>query len=272
MQSEKCTAPAAVNSSCVVTLESIEAFIQHEQSQGVSANTLRRCRCFTFSLYEWLPTDKSITRDLLIDWRQNLKARGYSPATELNYVKGINSYLDYIGRSDLRFNRGRTKNIAGRQFGYLTAIEQTGEKDRRDYIWRCRCRCGREVKLTATRLLVGNTMSCGCLRRENLNAVNKYCDGTSIRQSLEERVYSFRARSGYTGVTRKRDKWKAYINYKGRRYSLGTYDRLEEAVKARAEGKELVRINATELLNDYEEKHKTDPERPSRSVPGKSLE
>lgn len=263
---EGMTATAVPQPPCRMSPGSISDYVQWEQSRGASDSALRQCRRFTASLYDWLPGDKTITKELLLGWRQGLKDRGYSPNTELNYVKGINRYLDYIGRSDLRFNRGRAKNIAGMQFGYLTAIEPTGEKLRKDYVWRCRCQCGKMAEFPATRLLTGNTLSCGCLRGAHLKLFNQCCDGTSIRMSMEERVHSTRAESGYTGVTRKRDKWKAYIRYKGRSYSLGCYTALEDAVKARARGKELVRLDAMGLLDFYEELHRNDPPRPDRAA------
>lgn len=255
--------PAAVTP-CIMTPESISGYIQYETDRGVSENALRNYRKITKAVYEWLPEEKALTKDLLLSWRQDLKDHGYSPDTELNYVKGINRYLDYIERSDLRFNRGKAKDIAGKQFGYLTAIAPTGENERKDHIWRCICKCGREVEYPATRLLTGNTLSCGCLKGEHFKQINKYIDGTSLRQSIEEKVHSTKALSGYTGVTTKRGKWKAYIRYKGQSISLGSYANLEDAVKARARGKELVQMDALDLLECYEELHKNDPARPNR--------
>lgn len=250
--------------SCEMTQENIAAYIHNETNRGVTPNAIRRCKRCTASLFEWLPEDKVITKERLLAWRQNLKDIGYSADTELNYVKGINRYLDFIGASPLRFNRGKAKDIAGQQFGYLTAIEPTGRKNRKDLVWRCKCKCGKEVEYPATRLLTGNTLSCGCLRGEHLKSVNKYFDGTSLRQSMEEQVFSTRAQSGYTGVTVKRNKWQAYIRYKGNSVSLGCYEKLEDAVKARARGKELVQMDALGLLDFYEELHKDDPLRPTR--------
>ena len=261
------TTPAAI-----MTTDSIADYINYEQNRGVTENALRRCKRFTSSLYDWLLEDKTITKETLLAWRENLKELGYSSQTEMNYVKGVNRYLDYIGRSDLRFNRGKAKDIAGKQFGYLTAIEPTGEKNRKDLVWRCICKCGTEVKYPATRLLTGNTLSCGCMKGEHFKQVNKYIDGTSLRQSIDEKILSSRAESGYTGVTRKRDKWKAYIKYKGQNISLGCYSDLEDAVKARARGKELVRMDALGLLDFYEELHKDDPERPNRDTVRKQRE
>lgn len=264
MQAGNLTENPAAEVPCIMTPESISSYIQYETDRGVSDNALRYYKRVTRAVFEWLPEEKDLTKDLLITWRQSLKDHGYSPDTELSYVKGINRYLDYMGRSDLRFNRGKAKDIAGRQFGYLTALEPTGGKYRKDLIWRCKCQCGREVEYPATRLLTGNTMSCGCLKGEHFKEINKYIDGTSLRQAIAEQVHSTRAMSGYTGVTTKRGKWKAYIRYKGQNISLGCYTSLEDAVKARARGKELVQMDALGLLDFYEELHKDDPARPNR--------
>ena len=253
------------NSSYVMTSDSLGNYIQHELDRGASKDSIRISKRIITSFFEWLPDDKIVTKERLLEWRQGLKAHGYSSQTELNYVKGINRYLDFMGFSDIRFNRGKPKDIAGKQFGYLTAIEPTDKRDRKDVVWRCVCRCGNEVEYSATRLLTGNTVSCGCLRKDLFQEANKYIDGTSIRQSLEERVYSKHSISGYTGVTVKRGKWKAYIRYKGKNINLGTYTELEDAVKARARGKELVQMDAMGLLNFYEEIHKNDPALPDRT-------
>lgn len=252
--------------SCIMTQESIAAYIQYEMERGATDNAIRRCRCFTNSLFAWLPEDKMITKERLFAWRQNLKDAGYSSYTELNYVKGVNRYLDYIGASALRFNRGKAKDISDMTFGFLTAIEPTGEKNRKDLIWLCRCKCGNMVEYPATRLLVGNTLSCGCLNKEHFQRANKYIANTSLRQSLEDNPISSKAISGYTGVTPKRGKWLAYIRYQGKRYSLGVFTNIEDAVNARARAKELVQENAKELLTFYEELHKEDPELPSRET------
>ena len=208
---------AQIDQGYVMTLESIEAYIQHERERGLSDKSLRSCRRVTSSLYEFLGDDKRLSAERLHAWRQSLEAHGYAPQTLLHYVKGINRYLDFAGLSELRFNRGSTKDVAGMRFGYLTAIGPTGEKDRTDRIWRCVCDCGKELECTATRLLSGNTLICGCLRKGHFKAANMYIDGTSLRQALEEQVFSARAESGYTGVTKKRGMWAAYISYKGQK-------------------------------------------------------
>ena len=168
-----------------MTFDSIQSYLEHERTSGASDACMRQRKAFVIKLYDWLSEDKQITARNLQLWRCNLAQSGYSQATILNHVKGINRYLDYMGRSDLRFSRGRAKDLNGKEYGCLKPLENTGKKDRNDYIWRCRCKCGKEVFLPATRLLTGNTLSCGCLHAVMLKmpAATQELDITSTIQT-----------------------------------------------------------------------------------------
>lgn len=248
----------------IITPETMADFLAFQSDSGASANMIRRFSCTVRALYDYLPEDKTVTRDSLLNWRKSMEDSGYASQTILNYVKYINKYLDFVGCSELRFNRGKAKDITGMTFGYLTAIEPTDKRDRKNVVWRCQCKCGKMVEITATCLLLGNTKSCGCILTEHLQRANKYIDHTSLRQALEEREKSTRTPSGYTGVVPKGDKWQAQIYYKGKRHNLGVYSNINDAIKARARGKELVQADALGLLDFYTEIHKSDPLLPSR--------
>ncbi len=253
-----------------MTQETIATFLQHEKDNGANDNALRRYRGTLKVIYDYLPEDKCITKERLLAWRKGMEESGYASITVLNYVKYINRYLDFVGCSEIRFNRGKAKDISGMTFGYLTAIEPTGEKKRGDLVWLFECKCGNTVELPATRALMGNTLSCGCLKGAHFKKTMKIIDGTSLVMSMTEKVESTRAISGYTGVTPRRDKWQAYINYKGVHYSLGCYHNVEDAVKARARAKELVMADAAGLLDFFTEWEKTFPQLPNKSnVPKK---
>lgn len=249
-----------------MTQETMTDFVQHEANNGASENMIRRYKGTLKVIYEYLPDDKCITKERLINWRKSMENDGYASITILNYVKYINRYLDYVGCSAIRFNKGRAKDITGMTFGYLTAIKPTGEKKRGDFVWHFQCKCGKEVELPATRVLNGNTTSCGCLqaqmRKEIFAKANKCFGGTNLTQVMKDKVVSDRSISGYVGVTPKRDKWQAYIRYRGKHYSLGCYSDIEEAVKARARAKELVIADAQGLLDFYTELEKSFPQAP----------
>lgn len=249
-----------------MTPDTMAAFIESEIKKGASENTVRRLKATVKMVYEFLPEDKLLTRERLLEWRADLNERGYAYQTIQNFVKLINIYLDYVGLSEIRFNRGKGKDISGMEFGYLTAIEPTDKRHRKDVVWLCRCRCGTMLEMPATRLILNNTLSCGCIQKEKIKRANKYFGGTSLEKSLKDPVTSTRSMSGYVGVTRKRDKWQAYITYKRQHISLGVYEKLEDAVKARARGKEAVIADAAELLKIYEEIHENDEALPSKST------
>jgi hypothetical protein len=122
------------------------------------------------------------------------------------------------------------------------------------------------VEMPATRLIGNNTLSCGCILKETIKRANKYFGGTSLEQSLKEKVVSTRSTSGYVGVTKKRDKWQAYIVYKRQYINLGVYSKLEDAIKARARGKEAVMEDAAELLKIYKAIHENDEALPNKAT------
>ena len=255
----------------IVSPESVADFLDFEASRGASGNMLSRFSCAANSLYEFLPADKQVSKELLSEWREGLTKQGYSAATVQNYVKYVNRYLDRAGLSELRFNRGRGKDISGMTFGYLTALEPTEKRHRRDVVWLCKCRCGTVLELPATRLLRNNTLSCGCINKVQIQRVNKYIADTSLRQSLDDKSVSAVSESGYVGVVKKRGKWQAQITYKKKLYVLGVFSELEDAVKARARAKEAVMEDAEELLEAYEELHKDDAALPERNEDHQAL-
>lgn len=248
-----------------MTQESVDAFLTVQEQNGASNEALRRRKGFIGYLFHWLPEDKELTRERLELWREDMQQKGYTQQTILNYVKCINLYLDYMGWSGIRFTQGRAKDIRNMTFGYLTPIEPTELRNRKDVVWRCKCKCGKVVELPATRLLLGSTLSCGCLKAENILLASKHIAGTNLAMSLREDVKKPGTLSGYTGVSPKRGKWYAHITYRGKRYNLGTYSTLEEAVKARARAKQLVMEDAQLLLADFEALHKDD-HKPDREM------
>lgn len=59
---------------------------------------------------------------------------------------------------------GKMKDIAGQTFGYLTAIEATNKRGADEsVIWKCKCKCGKEILVNGSNLRSGHTKSCGCL-------------------------------------------------------------------------------------------------------------
>lgn len=60
----------------------------------------------------------------------------------------------------------RFKDLSGSVWGRLTVIRPIPERKRNEVVYLCRCICGEEAEVLGYNLKMGNTQSCGCLRRE----------------------------------------------------------------------------------------------------------
>lgn len=141
------------------------------------------------------------------------------------------------------------KDYEGKRFGRLTVLEYAGKKRKVTEnsaatitYWKCRCDCGRELVVGQPELQNGDTRSCGCLQKDRASAVLGLCDGTSAA-ILERNKGHLRSdnTSGCTGVyqDRKRQFWYARITFKKKIYYLGSYDKKEDAIRARRRGEEM---------------------------------
>lgn len=132
------------------------------------------------------------------------------------------------------------KKFVGKKFGMLTVTEYAGKRAGM-HRWRCRCECGGETVVGQTLLQIGKTRSCGCLQETVILDNLKLIDGTSITALESKKKLAKNNKSGYTGVYQvaKSGKWCAQIRFKGKTYSLGTFDTIDAAVKARRVGEEM---------------------------------
>lgn len=68
-------------------------------------------------------------------------------------------------------NHGNLADLSGKRFGRLLVLERSsapGEIVR----WACRCDCGADKSVRASKLVTGNTLSCGCLVAERRREFN----------------------------------------------------------------------------------------------------
>ena len=153
------------------------------------------------------------------------------------------------------------KDFVGKKFGQLTVVAYE-KKEKGHHFWRCSCSCGNETVVSQSQLQIGKTQSCGCIKLEATREGLKLIDGTSITvlEGIKKRSKS--NTSGRIGVyyIKSNNKWAAHIEFKGKRYWLGSYSKYEDAVKAREKGEEMVDDFIEYYYSLYPEKRKKESE------------
>lgn len=143
------------------------------------------------------------------------------------------------------------KDITGNTYGKLTALSKTDKVDKYSgsSIWKCKCECGSYKDVSASDLIRGAVRSCGCMQidtmKENgkkvgqLHVNNNIIEDTNIQVLKQDKPMSHNT-SGVTGVVwdKSRQKWKAEIIFKNKKYYLGRYENKQDAIKARKEAEE----------------------------------
>ena len=151
----------------------------------------------------------------------------------------------------------RKEDITERQFGRLTAVRPTEERtESGSIVWELQCECGNTVHKTVNELKTGRVLSCGCLYKESRSEVAKFrkdfVDNTCLSSIVAGKTPNSRNTSGHTGVylDKKSGKWQAYINYKKKRYYLGFFTNIDDAIRARKEGE--ARIHDPVIMEHFQ--------------------
>lgn len=133
------------------------------------------------------------------------------------------------------------KDYVGKRFGKLVVLEYAGKRAGM-HRWRCVCDCGNETIVGQSLLQSGKAQSCGCRKVETIRENMKFMEGTSVTllERASTRLIASNT-SGYNGVyqNKKTGQWRTQITFKGKTYYLGSYDKLEDAAKARKRGEEM---------------------------------
>ena len=158
-------------------------------------------------------------------------------------------------------------NITGQRFGRLTVVKK--EMSRPGYVV-CKCDCGNTAVIRATSLTKAKqpTRSCGCLRKEIVsaigrrtirdNSVNRIATNMEYNtnfQVIENESLPKNNKSGYKGVwfNATRGVYEAYITVHRKRFALGKFSKLDDAVRARREAED--RLFAPLIAAKYENMH-----------------
>lgn len=135
------------------------------------------------------------------------------------------------------------KDLTGMVFGALRVLglsDRLGSRGKRLVpLWECECECG-EITYKATDTLTNKDRnSCAdCAKDYIAGEMRKgagYMDGTQISK-IHGRPKESGNLSGVRGVYFDGGRYRARLKFKGKLYNLGSFENLEDAVKAREEG------------------------------------
>lgn len=136
-------------------------------------------------------------------------------------------------------------DLTKQMFGELTVIKKShNDPITRSPMWLCKCSCGVEKAIHGYALVHGHYKSCGCKQAEKRDLGAKRhiakdaVDGTR-KTSFTSKLHVGN-KSGHKGVIfiATRDKWKAYIGFKGKQISLGYFTDKDQAIAARKTAEE----------------------------------
>lgn len=141
----------------------------------------------------------------------------------------------------------KRSNLTGQKFGRLTVLERSdrygSRGSRKVPLWKCRCECG-AITYKATDTLtnpdVSMCRSCaGNFGSQTARAHAGFESGTQLSKirNIPETSDNL---SGIRGVyyDPKSGKYRARIKFQGKSHHLGTFLRLEDAIKARRQAEE----------------------------------
>lgn len=158
--------------------------------------------------------------------------------------------------------QNRAVDIRNQRFGRLVALCATEKRDKKGSVyWHCVCDCGNELDVTYDSLVYGHYKSCGCYKKEIMKSIHEkltMVDSTCI-EFLHSRKARMDSQSGVRGVSKnKNGKWRAYIGLQNKRYNIGTYESLAEAISARKEAEKILHEGFIETYQHWLEKAEGD--------------
>lgn len=144
----------------------------------------------------------------------------------------------------------------GDRFGRLIAVRPTEKRSAKVVIWECLCECGKTVFVRTTSLTSGHTTSCGYVKQEldkekDFRKILTYTDDTCIEfaKGISKPRSNTSPDTGVRGVILKDGKYVAQIKFRKKRYYLGRFSRLEDAVEARRRAEARVEEYVEEYLS-----------------------
>lgn len=137
---------------------------------------------------------------------------------------------------------GPKVDLTSQRFGRLTVLGYHGIE--KESLWQCQCDCGNQIVAVQSKLTGGRITSCGCkqaeARKKNFTEGIHFVDGTCIER-IAAKTTPKNNTAGFRGVSqRPNGSYRVSITFKQKRYSLGSYQTLDEAIAARLAGEAMV--------------------------------
>ena len=136
----------------------------------------------------------------------------------------------------------KSPDLTGQVFGQLTVLRRSEKRgsrgERTTPMWECRCECGTIThKATDTLKNPDLSMCKACADRRHAKAARDgagYVAGTQISKIQNQKLMATNT-SGFRGVylDKKTNRYRARLTFQGKIMSFGSYERFEDAVKAR---------------------------------------
>ena len=95
-------------------------------------------------------------------------------------------------------------DLTGKNYPHFKVIKPAGGGSSRVQYWVCLCQCGKTFISTSSKIRMGLTVSCGCVKEERLPKAHSRCGvayygGTSITKLQNRKPYK-NSKSGIKGV------------------------------------------------------------------------
>jgi hypothetical protein len=170
---------------------------------------------------------------------------------ELQTSNILEAYLEQNRRTSNRVD------LTGEKFGSLTVVEPSINIEGRT-TWLCLCECGSKRVILTRELRRGKATSCGCKKKPKGLEQMHYIGGTCIEMISSTRIRS-NNRSGQPGVFRdsNSNKWRAEIMFRGKRYYLGRFNDIKDAIASREDAKDRLHNNFIKEYKDTKENQKS---------------
>ena len=82
-------------------------------------------------------------------------------------------------------SKRRTKDLLGKKFGKLTAIENTHNSTKNGFVWKCKCDCGKIELFDVYSLTSGKTVECSECHKHGFKTFRSYVQSIRNQKLLE---------------------------------------------------------------------------------------